>query len=245
MKAIGYIRVSTEEQALEGVSLDNQKERITAYCQYKGYELVDVIADEGISGGKNKARVGFISLLDTIERGDIEIVVLYSLERLSRDMLTLLSLERLLNEHDVQLHTIEGAVDTSNPDGFMSFAMKAFLGEMERRQIKHRTAKAMQHKKRHGEVVGSIPYGNIRAGKELAVSSEELAVKGMVNVLYGKGYNLSGICRTLKAQGIKTRAGRDFDGTQVKRMIDGYQEKYQRTNTALSQNIRTFIEAIA
>ena len=51
MKAVGYIRVSTEEQAREGASIDNQIERIKAYCQYKGYTLQKVIKDEGISGG--------------------------------------------------------------------------------------------------------------------------------------------------------------------------------------------------
>lgn len=134
MKAIGYVRVSTEEQALEGVSLDKQRERIAAYCQYKGYEMVDVIADEGVSGGKNKARVGFISLLDAIEHGNIDMVVVYSIERLSNNLLTFLSLERLLIEQVIELHTIEGIVDTTDPDSFMLFAMKVFFIELEQRQ---------------------------------------------------------------------------------------------------------------
>ena len=59
MKAIGYVRVSTEEQAREGVSLENQKDRIRNYCQYKGFSLAQIIEDAGISGGKNKARARF------------------------------------------------------------------------------------------------------------------------------------------------------------------------------------------
>ena len=54
-------------------------------------------------------------------------------------MLTLLAFERLLSEYDIELHTIEGQIDTSTPTGFMSYAMRAFVGEMERRQIKYRT----------------------------------------------------------------------------------------------------------
>jgi len=68
-KAVGYIRVSTEEHAREGVSLDNQKARIEQHCTYRGFSLVDIIADAGVSGGKNKTRPGFIELLDTIEAG--------------------------------------------------------------------------------------------------------------------------------------------------------------------------------
>jgi site-specific DNA recombinase len=136
MKAVGYIRVSTNEQARESVSLDNQRARIEAYCLYKHFELIDMIEDAGISGGKNKGRPGFMVLLDRIESNGIEAIVLYSLERLSRDMLTLLALERFLDERDIELHTVEGQVDTSMPDGWLNVAMKAFLCEMERRQVK-------------------------------------------------------------------------------------------------------------
>ena len=152
MDAIGYIRVSTEEQAREGVSLDNQKARIESYCKYKRFDLRSTIEDAGISGGKNKARPGFIDLLDRIESGKARVVVIYSLERLSRDMLTLLALERLLDGNGVELHTVDGLVDTSTPDGWLNFAMKAFLGEMERRQVKHRTKKAMEFKNNEGSV---------------------------------------------------------------------------------------------
>ena len=56
MKAIGYIRVSTDEQAREGIALENQKARIAAYCEYRGFTLTGIIEDAGISGGKNRAR---------------------------------------------------------------------------------------------------------------------------------------------------------------------------------------------
>ena len=152
-RALGYVRVSTSLQASEGVSLDNQKDRIRTYCQYRGFDLIGIVEDAGISGGKNKARPGFIEVLDRIESGEAQGLVLYSLERLSRDMLTLLALERLLDEHDIELHTVEGEVNTSTPDGWLNFAMKAFLGEMERRQVKYRTKRAMEFKKAQGSIV--------------------------------------------------------------------------------------------
>jgi len=96
MKAIGYVRVSTQEQAREGISLEVQEERITNYCNYKGYELTEVIKDEGISGGRNREREGFVNILNRVEQNGCDAIVLYSLERISRDMLTLLCLEKLL-----------------------------------------------------------------------------------------------------------------------------------------------------
>ena len=245
MKAIGYCRVSTEEQAKEGVSLDNQKERIKGYCTYKGFELTDIIEDAGISGGKNKARPGFVELLDRIETGEIKTVILYSLERLSRDMLTLLALERLLDEKDVELHTVEGQVDTSTPDGWLNFAMKAFLGEMERRQVKYRTKKAMEYKKNQGAVVGSIPYGYRRNGNGLVEDPREQETVKIVNVLYQDNNKLIDICRVLKERNLKTRNGKQFAPEQVKRIIADYRNTFHKNNTRLSQNIRQFVTAIA
>ncbi|MBW2567705.1 MAG: recombinase family protein [Deltaproteobacteria bacterium] len=245
MKAVGYIRVSTEGQAKDGVSLDNQRKRIKTYCQYKDFELVEIIEDAGISGGINKARGGFINLLDRTEQRGLDVIILYSLERLSRDMLTLLALERLLDEYDVELHTIEGQIDTSTPDGFMSFAMRAFLGEMERRQVKYRTKKAMEHKKANGEVVGTIPFGCRREGKELIPDLNEQAIIDIVNELYERDTRLVDIVRSLNDQGKRTRTGKPWTPTQVKRLITDYQSCFRKSNTRISIATRKFIETIA
>ena len=245
INAIGYIRVSTEEQAREGVSLENQRARIEGYCSYKGFSLVDIIEDAGISGGKNKTRPGFMVLLDRIESNGIDAIVLYSLERLSRDMLTLLALERFLDERDIELHTVEGQVDTSLPDGWLNFAMKAFLGEMERRQVKYRTKRAMEFKKSQGAVVGSVPYGYRRNGNGLQEDPEEQEVIRIVNQLYKKSPRLVDICRILEERNIKARNGRSFTSQQVKRLITGYQNSFVKANGTLGRHIRRFIEAVA
>jgi site-specific DNA recombinase len=245
MKAIGYIRVSTSAQVEDGVSLDNQRARIQSYCEYKGFELVDTVEDAGISGGKNRARPGFIEVLDKIESGEVEALILYSLERLSRDMLTLFALDRLLNEHDIELHTVDGMVDTSTPDGWMNFAMKAFFGEMERRQIKYRTRKALQFKKAQGFIVGSAPYGFRRLQDRLEPDEAEQSTIALAKSLYGASYGLSAICRILTEQGRLTRSGKPFREEQVKRILPNYEQAFSHATSTLSRNIRGFIEAIA
>jgi len=245
MKAIGYIRVSTEDQAKEGISLDNQRKRIEDYCKYKGFELLEIIEDAGISGGKNKARPGFVKLLEKIESRDIDAIVLYSLERLSRDMLTLLTFERLVDEQDIQFHTVEGSIDTSTPDGWLNFAMKAFLGEMERRQTKYRTKKAMEFKRLHGAVVGSVPYGYQREGDKLIPDLNEQTVIKLVNTLYAQGGRLADICKTLAEKGIKTRSGKNFTPEQVKRIIGNYRGKFRKVNAHFAKGVKTFLLGIA
>jgi len=244
MNGISYRRVSTEDQVANGVSLDNQAERIRQYCNYRGINLVAEIEDAGISGGINKARGGFIDLLNRVEQGGVDAIVLYSLERLSRDMLTMLALERLLDEHDVELHTVEGAVDTSTPDGFMNFAMKAFLGEMERRQVKYRTRKALEHKRQTGKVFNHSPYGYRREGDELIPELTEQAVIKTINTWYQDGKRLVDIVEQLNDQGTPTKHGKEWTPQQVKNMIEGYQGKFKK-QTRVAAAARQFIEAIA
>lgn len=86
MRAIGYARVSTDEQAHEGVSLDNQKAKIQAYCHLHDLELDEIIEDAGRSG-KDLNRDGIQSLIERIKEREIDDVIFYKLDRLSRKVL--------------------------------------------------------------------------------------------------------------------------------------------------------------
>jgi len=85
MKTLGYIRVSTSEQAEEGLSLDNQRARVEAFCKAKGWELMDIIADEGASA-KDLNRPGIQELLRRVQAGSVDAVVVYKLDRLTRSI---------------------------------------------------------------------------------------------------------------------------------------------------------------
>lgn len=236
-RAIGYVRVSTEEQAKEGVSLEAQEERIRKYAEYKGFDLIEIIRDEGKSGGTAN-REGFQKLLARIEANGFDALILFSLDRLSRDMLTLLALERLLDECNVELHTIEGQIDTSTPDGFMNFAMRAFLSEMERRQIKYRTKKALEHKRQRGEVIGQVPYGYRREGDHLVENEKEQKIIKRINRMYRLGKSLNAIAKELNEAGVRTKSGTKWTAQQVKRLINGYESKRESAN---ADKIKSFI----
>jgi len=254
-KALGYIRVSTEKQVQDGVSMDNQIQRIKEYSNYNDFSLTEIIEDAGLSGGSNKTRTGFMSLLQIIESKEIEILIIYSLERLSRDMLTLLVFEKLLNEYNIELHTIEGQFDTGTPDGFMNYAMKAFLGEMERRQVKHRTKQAMQFKKEQNNLVGAVPFGydaidtgeinkNAKPLYDLVENKEEQETIKTINSMYQKNYSLSKICRELTKKNKRSRNGAEFQPMQVKRVIKNYRTRYSHKTTKTGALLKQFIENI-
>jgi len=243
MRAVGYIRVSTEDQ-VKGVSLDAQEAKIREYCRYKDLELVEILRDAGISGSKNRNREGFATIFSRIEQNGISAVVIYSLDRLSRDMLTLLAFERLLNECDIKLHTVDGLIDTSTSSGFMNYAMKAFMGEMERRQVKERTVNALQYKKANGEVTGQIPYGFTREGDDLVEMPQEQAIKARANELYSEGHIVSTVARMLNDEGYATRNGSKWSRKQTQRLLDNYAVVYNKVSR-LPKTIQNFIMEIA
>ncbi len=248
MKALIYARCSTDHQTKEegGVSIENQLDRCRDYVERKGWTLAgDPIIDEAVSGGLNKARSGFMALLDRIEQNGIDVLVVYSLERLSRDMLTLLALDRLLDESDISLHTVEGEISTRNPDQWLTFAMKALLSEHERRTVKYRTKRALEFKKDRGEVVGHVGYGYRRNGNALEPVEEEQRLIALVNRLYREGRRLVDITKHLNETGTPTRAGNPWKPQQVKRLIEEYQPVFHKQTTRMGEATRTFIEAVA
>ena len=104
-KAIGYIRVSTSEQAMEGVSLDNQKAKIQSYCEFNDLELIEIIEDAGKSG-KDLKREGIQVLLGRIRDKSVDAVVVYKLDRLSRKVIDTITLIETFEKSGITFHSL-------------------------------------------------------------------------------------------------------------------------------------------
>ena len=159
MRAIGYVRVSTAEQAAEGVSLAAQRARIAAWARANDAELVDVFTDAGLSGGRADNRPGLQAALDRACSGQAALVV-YSLSRLARSTRDAITISERLDTAGADLVSLSEKIDTTTAAGKMVFRMLAVLAEFERDQISERTTAAMQHKKARREYTGGeAPYG--------------------------------------------------------------------------------------
>jgi site-specific DNA recombinase len=206
MKAIGYIRVSTQGQVEDGVSLDAQEAKVRAWADLNGAEDVVIFRDEGISGKRSDNRPGLQSALDTVGKGDA--LVIYSLSRLSRSTKDTLSLSEILQKKDADLVSLSEKIDTTSASGKMVFRLLAVLNEFERDQISDRTRFALAHKKANGEKTGGdVPFGyKVRSGK-LSRNAEEQKAINMILDLHSKGYSLQCICGALQKDGYKTKRG--------------------------------------
>jgi len=156
-RAVGYVRVSTREQAQEGVSLDAQTERIAAFCQAKGWELVAVYRDEGKSG-KNLDRPGIQEMIHDLQAVQVGVVVVLKLDRLTRSVRDLGTLIEDIFA-GVSLVAVDGSLDSSTASGRMVVNLLGSVGQWEREVIGERTRDALAYKRERGEWCGRIPYG--------------------------------------------------------------------------------------
>jgi len=117
--AIGYVRVSTQEQASEGVSLDAQRDRLRAYCKLNSIKLIDIKADEGISGGTLE-RPGLQAALAMLRRGTANTLIVVKLDRLSRSIRDVCSLvEDYFSDERFHLLSLCGMANTHTAAGRM------------------------------------------------------------------------------------------------------------------------------
>ena len=208
MTAIGYCRVSTEDQAKEGVSLDNQKSKIEAYCQLKDLDLSEIIEDAGISA-KNLKRPGVQKVLQLARKRQVDAIVVYKLDRIFRSTTDALETTKLFEKWGVSFHSIEETLDTQSAMGRFFFTLTAALAEMERRIIGERTKAALSHKRSLNEKTGGdVPYGyDLTPGGILIKNETEQEVIRLICRLDRDGYSLRKICRELEKAGHLTKRG--------------------------------------
>jgi len=216
--AIAYIRVSTEEQAREGVSLEAQEERIRAYCSLAGLTLAGVVRECGVSGAKPfRTRDGGDQLLRELKRKAIKNVVAVKLDRLFRDAADALSQTREWDHRGVALHLIDfggQTLSTASAMGRLFLTLTAAFAELERNLISERTAAALQYKKGLGQVYGPTPYGFERVGDAIRPLASEQAVLARIRRWRGEKLTMREIADRLNAADVPTkRRGKWFGGT--------------------------------
>jgi len=211
MIAIGYCRVSTEDQAKEGVSLDNQKAKIEAYCQLKDLDLTEIIEDAGISA-KNLKRPGVQKVLRLARQKKVDAIVVYKLDRIFRSTVDALETTKLFDKWGVSFHSIEETLDTQSAIGRFFFTLTAALAEMERRIIGERTKAALAHKRAKRESIGGYapPYGYDLddTGHLIRNDLEQRGIK-LIKSLHIRGNSLRVICQELRTNGYRTKTGKD------------------------------------
>ena len=208
-QAIGYIRVSTEQQANEGVSLEAQKAKIAAWCVANGYELVNVFVDAGISGKSMDKRPGLQDAMKSLKKGMA--LVSYSLSRLARSTKDALSIGETVAKRKADMVSLSEQIDTTTAAGKMMFQMLAVLAEFERNLVAERTTNALQYKKATNQKYTNItPYGFEAIEGRLVQVQAEAAIVAEIQAARAGGNTLQFIADSLNGRGIPTKTGKQW-----------------------------------
>lgn len=200
-RAALYIRVSTLEQAQEGYSIGEQKERLIAYCKAKNWIIADIYVDGGYTGS-NLNRPGIQKLITETDKFDL--VLVYKLDRLSRSQKdTLYLIEEVFRVNNVDFISMQESFDTSTPFCKAMIGLLAVFAQLEREQIKERTwmGKIARVKAGLHQGGGFIPIGyDYRDGK-LYVNPYEAEQVKKIFEWYIAGGSLKTITDRLKSEG--------------------------------------------
>jgi len=208
MRAIGYVRVSTEKQADFGISLEAQEAKVRAMAVVQGADLVDVIIDAGESA-KSLNRPGMARLLSLVDAGAIDSVIVAKLDRLTRSVKDLAELLERFARRGASLVSVAESLDTGTAAGRLVLNIMVSVSQWEREAIGERTRDAMRHMKAKGARFGNVPFG-FRIAEDRATlveDAEEQAVLTKLRELRAVGYTLCQIAEELNAQGFRTRRG--------------------------------------
>ncbi|MDD4844677.1 MAG: recombinase family protein [Anaerotignum sp.] len=172
--AFGYVRVSTDNQ-LENYSIDEQIDRLAAYCKAKDWGLVKVYTDGGFSGG-NTNRPALQQMLEDIKKADVDAVIVYKLDRLSRSQKdTLMLIEDEFLSNDVDFISINENFDTSTPFGRAMIGILSVFAQLEKDQITERFTMGRIGRGKAGYFHGggNSPHGYDYVDGELIVNEFE------------------------------------------------------------------------
>lgn len=221
-EVVGYIRVSSEEQAKSGLSLEHQESKVRAYAETYDLTLSKVERDE--ISGKNLDRPGITRILDGVDKGTVGHIVIYKLDRLTRSVGDLSKLLETFKRKDVSISSVSESLDTSSASGKMVVQMIGVIAEWERDTIAERTRDALNVKRSRGEKLGGlVPFGyrvQVSGGRKMLTQdpTEGPILRGILEArVDGRGY--ADIAAGLNQMGVKTRLGKRWHASTVRSIV--------------------------
>ena len=182
-----YMRVSTEDQAREGFSLPEQKERLEAYCKFKGFVIKDYYTDAGISAKTGNYRPEFERLKEDIKSKKINTIIALKQDRITRSIFDWEELMRFLEENDAYLDCVNDDINTTNANGKMVSRILMSVSQQEIERTSERTKVGLSGAIKQGHIPHQAPLGYKHENKKLVIDHLTKDVVIRIFELYHKG----------------------------------------------------------
>ena len=227
IKVYLYTRVSTTMQ-IDGYSLDAQKTKMKAFCDYNEYEITGEYEDAGKSGKSIEGRVSFNQMMEDIKSGKDEVsyVLVFKLSRFGRNVADVLATLQVMQDFGVNLICVEDGIDSSKDAGKLMISVLSAVAEIERENIRVQTMEGRMRKAREGKWNGGFaPYGYSLIDGKLEVNEEEaVAIRMIFDQYVNTDLGANGIAKYLENHGIHKIARQNgknplFDAALIRRII--------------------------
>ena len=237
-----YIRVSTEDQAREGFSLGEQKEKLLQLCKFKEYEVFKVYEDAGISAKDMEHRPAFQEMLADMKKGKINYIVAYKLDRVTRSIKDLEELIYQLEQYNCYLVCDRDDVNTSTANGRFFIRMLTVLSQLEIEIVSERTKFGLNGAIKSSHLPGIVPLGYKKENKKTVIDEFTKPVIERIFNMYLEGKSYQTISNIFNEE--KLLSPKHWKDTTIQKIIDnkiymGDYEQYKRI--ARKKNIEPVI----
>ncbi len=217
-----YMRVSTEEQAKEGFSINAQKEKLTNYSEISDWAISDYYIENGVSAKNIKDRPEINRLIEDIKTGKINNVLIYKLDRLTRSVKDLISLIELFEEYDCTVSSLTEKLETGNAVGRMFVKIIGIFAEFERENLAERVSFGYEQKTREGNYTntqGVNGYDYIIGKGDLVVNEEEKQIVNRIYEMYLNGTSMLKIAKTFNDEKVPSKRGGFWGQSTIKSIL--------------------------
>ena len=218
MRAALYVRVSTEDQAREGYSLEAQLEMLKAYCEADGWTIADEYVDDGYSGRDIK-RPEYRRMMSELDRWDTIIVI--KMDRIHRNSMNFMNMMEFLKKNDKDFVSSTESLDTTNALGRFVVDMIQRIAQLESEQIGERTYMGMKEKAESADGIMGFtpPFGYRIDDGKLAADENEFDTAARIFDMYIDGMTIDGISYALNREGVTTRKGNLWNKDNLRNIL--------------------------
>ena len=225
-----YCRVSTDEQAEFGYSIDEQKRLLEEWCKANDYIIYKCYSDRGISGKNIKDRPALKELLSDAKAGKFDMVISWKINRVSRKLEDVLKIVSLLEKNNITFKSYSEPFETDTPAGRMQFQMMALIGEFERGTIAQNVKMGMIAKAKSGNWCGgrvlgydlvpnNSPEEEKKGKNKLEINEKEAEIVRFIFNEYSKGKGYKAITNQINKLGYKTKKGNNFSVGSIRDIL--------------------------
>lgn len=222
MRIAGYVRVSTDEQAEQGYSIEEQVETIHKWCRDNGHSKPEMYIDDGYSA-KDLRRPSIKRLLDDVKDKKYDMVITTKLNRLSRKLYDILSLIEYFEKYNCSYASVRESFDTSTYVGRMQMQMLGMIAEFDRERIAEdvrNTMRSIARRSGDSKKAFTVPcYGyDVKDGIYVINVEEALVIQQMADMILS-GLSCRLVAKTLNDKGIKSKQGTTWSDLTVKQLM--------------------------